>query len=57
MTAEYWVVVIDKEAGITDSISLYEDGEWAAEAEAERLNELETNFNLTYEVWGFPLDE
>lgn len=57
MMVEYWVVAVDKQTNVSDFISLYEGDEWGAEAEAERLNESETNWNLTYEVWGFPLDE
>lgn len=54
---EYWVVAVDKQTNVNDFISVYEDDEWGAEAEVVRLNESETNWNLTYEVWGFPLDE
>lgn len=54
---EYWVVVIDKQVNVNDLISFYGDDEWAAEAEALRLNETETNWNLKYEVWCIPLDE
>lgn len=50
---EYWVVAVDKQTNVNDFISVYEDDEWAAEAEVDRLNESETNWNLTYEVWGF----
>lgn len=55
--AEYWVVVVDTQANVNDFITFYEDDEWAAEAEALRLNETETNWNLKYEVWCIPLDE
>jgi hypothetical protein len=54
---EYWVVAVDKQANVNDFITFYEDDEWAAEAEALRLNETETNWNLKYEVWCIPLDE
>lgn len=54
---EYWIVAVDKQANVNDFITFYEDDEWEAEAEALRLNETETNWNLKYEVWCIPLDE
>ena len=55
MSKEYWLVAIDKQVKIYDVVAVYFDEKEEAELEATRLNEIETNFNLVYEVWDEPI--
>lgn len=55
MRKEYWLVAIDKQVRIYDIVNVYFDDKVSAELEAKELNELETTFNLVYEVWDEPI--
>lgn len=52
---EHWLVAIDKQVSIYDIVAVYFDNKEEAELEAIRLNGIETNFNLVYEVWDEPI--
>lgn len=52
---EHWLVAVDKQVKIYDVVDIYFDDRASAELEAKRLNEIETNFNLVYEVWSEPV--
>lgn len=55
MRTEYWLVAVDKQVRIYDVVDIYFDDKESACKEAIRLNEIETNFNLVYEVWDDPV--
>jgi hypothetical protein len=52
---ESWVVAVDRQVKIYDIVDIYFDDRDSAVLEAKRLNEIETNFNLVYEVWDEPI--
>lgn len=55
MRKESWLVAVDKQVKIYDIVAVYFDDKQSADEEAQRLNEIETNFNLVYEVWDEPV--